>query len=71
MHTKIPFYLSSLKQFFKQHVLYLALETVDNNKNKKSIKFQGDVLNFNVIIKVFVFITNHHLKNVKFSNLYY
>ena len=26
--------------------LYFALLTVENNKNKKSVKFQGDILNF-------------------------
>ena len=33
------------------------------NKNKKSAKFQGDVLNFCDFIQVFVFTTNHHLNN--------
>ena len=32
-----------------------------NNKNKKSVKFQGDMLNFCDFIQVFVFTTNHHL----------
>ena len=41
--------------------LYFALLTVENNKNKKSAKFQGDVLNFYDFIQVFVFTTNHHL----------
>ena len=31
------------------------------NKNKKSVKFQGDMLNFYDFIQVFVFTTNHHL----------
>ena len=35
---------------------------MENNKNKKSVKFQGDMLNFYDFIQVFVFITNHHLK---------
>ena len=35
---------------------------MENNKNKKSVKFQGDVLNFCDFIKVFVFTRNHHLK---------
>ena len=35
---------------------------MENNKNKKSVKFQGDVLNFCDFIHVFVFTTNHHLK---------
>ena len=41
--------------------LYFALLTVENNKNKKSIKFQGDRLNFYDFIQVCVFTTNHHL----------
>ena len=36
-----------------------------NNKNKKSVKFQGDMLNFYDFIQVFVFTTNHHL-NLKY-----
>ena len=43
--------------------LYFALLTVENNKNKKSVKFQGDMLNFCDFIQVFVFTRNHHLKN--------
>ena len=35
---------------------------MENNKNKKSEKFQGDMLNFYDFIQVFVFTTNHHLK---------
>ena len=42
--------------------LYFALLSVKNNKNKKSVKFQGDMLNFYDFIQVFVFTTNHHLK---------
>ena len=42
--------------------LYFALQTVENNKNKKSVKFQGDMLNFCDFIQVFVFTGNHHLK---------
>ena len=38
---------------------------MENNKNKKSVKFQGDMLNFYDFIQVFVFTTNHHLKCVK------
>ena len=34
---------------------------MENNKNKKSVKFQGDVLNFCDFIQVFVFTRNHHL----------
>ena len=41
---------------------YFALYTVENNKNKKSVKFQGDMLNFCDFIQVFVFTRNHHLK---------
>ena len=37
---------------------------MENNKNKKSVKFQGDMLNFCDFIQVFVFTTNHHLKVV-------
>ena len=42
---------------------YFALYTVENNKNKKSVKFQGDMLNFYDFIQVFVFTRNHHLKS--------
>ena len=42
--------------------LYFALLTFENNKNKKSVKFQGDMLNFCDFIQVFVFTRNHHLK---------
>ena len=38
---------------------------MENNKNKKSVKFQGDMLNFYDFIQVFVFTTNHHLKQRK------
>ena len=39
---------------------------MENNKNKKAVKFQGDILNFYDFIQVFVFTTNHHLnKNAK------
>ena len=34
---------------------------MENNKNRKSVKFQGDMLNFCDFIQVFVFTTNHHL----------
>ena len=34
---------------------------MESNKNKKSVKFQGDMLNFYDFIQVFVFTTNHHL----------
>ena len=36
---------------------------MENNKNKKSVKFQGDVLNFCDFIQVFVFTRNHHLNH--------
>ena len=35
---------------------------MENNKNKKSVKFQGDMLNFCDFIQVFIFTKNHHLK---------
>ena len=35
---------------------------MENNTNKKFVKFKGDVLNFYDFIQVFVFTTNHHLK---------
>ena len=35
---------------------------MENNKNKKSVKFQGDMFNFCDFIQVFVFTRNHHLK---------
>ena len=38
---------------------------MENNKNKKSVKFQGDMLNFCDFIQVFVFTRNHHLKALK------
>ena len=38
------------------------------NKNKKFVKFQGDMLNSSDFIQVYVFTTNHHL-NV-FPNLF-
>ena len=37
---------------------------MENNKIKKSVKFQGDTLNFYGFIQVFVFTTNHHLKSL-------
>ena len=37
---------------------------MENNKNKKSVKFQGDMLNFYDFIQVFVFTRNHHLKQI-------
>ena len=38
---------------------------MENNQKKKSVKFQGDMLNFYDFIPVFVFTTNHHLKVVR------
>ena len=35
---------------------------MENNKNKKSVKFQGDMLKFCDFIQVFVYTRNHHLK---------
>ena len=37
---------------------------MEKNKNKKSVKFQGDMLNFYGFIHVFIFTTNHHLKDI-------
>ena len=37
---------------------------MENKKNKKSVKFQGDTLNFYDFIQVFVFTTNHHLNGI-------
>ena len=34
---------------------------MENNKNKKSVKFQEGMFNFCDIIQVFVFTRNHHL----------
>ena len=41
---------------------------MENNKNKRSVKFQGDMLNFCDFIQVFVFTPNHHLnRNAYFT----
>ena len=56
-----PFNLSVLNTCLNSMSLYFALKTVENNKNKKSVKFQGDMLNFYDFIQVYVFTTNHHL----------
>ena len=37
---------------------------MENNKNKKSVKFQGDMLIFCDFIQVFVFTGNHHLNEI-------
>ena len=42
---------------------------MENNKNKKSVKFQGDMLNLCDFIQVFVFTTNYHLKRCVPSGL--
>ena len=41
---------------------------MENNKNKKSVKFQGDMLNFCDFIQVFVFTPNHHLNSGDFCS---
>ena len=48
--------------FLNSKSVYFALQTVENNKSKKSVKFQGDMLIFCDFIQVYVFTTNHHLK---------
>ena len=50
---------------------YFALYTVENNKNKKSVKFQGDMLKFCDFIQVFVFTRNHHLNWKRSTNMGY
>ena len=42
---------------------------MENNKNKKSVKFQGDMLNFCDFIQVFVFTRNHHLNVRAYENI--
>ena len=45
---------------------------MENNKNKKSVKFQGDMLNYCDFIQVFVFTSYHHLNvSLKFQTLIY
>ena len=44
---------------------------MENNKNKKSVKFQGDMLNFCDFIQVFVFTRNHHLNLNKIKLLFF
>ena len=41
---------------------------MENNKNKKSVKFQGDMLNFCDFIQVYVFTRNHHLKDERYKD---
>ena len=43
---KFPLICLYLNPFLNSMSLYFALLTVENNKNKKSVKFQGDILNF-------------------------
>ena len=43
---------------------------MENNKNKKSVKFQGDMLNFCDFIQVFVFTRNHHLNQTHQTGLW-
>ena len=42
---------------------------MENNKNKKSVKFKGDMLNFCDFIQVFVFTRNHHLKIDQYAQM--
>ena len=42
---------------------------MENNKNKRSVKFQGDMSNFCDFIQVFVFARNHHLKAIVIPNI--
>ena len=44
--TKLPFDLTVLKHILNSMSLYFALLTAENNKTKKSIKFQRVMLNF-------------------------
>ena len=41
-----PLIFPYLNTFFNSMFLYNASYTVENNKNQKTVKFQGDVLNF-------------------------
>ena len=59
---KFPLIFLFLNTFLNSMSLYFALKTVENNKNKKPVKFQGDMLNHCDFIQVYVFTTNHHLK---------
>ena len=43
---------------------------MENNKNKKSVKFQGVMLNFYDFIQVFVFTTNHHLNEARVVEIF-
>ena len=64
---KFPLIFPYKNTFLNSMSLYFALLTVENNKNKKPVKFQGDMLNFCDLIQVFVFTTNHHLKCVLYK----
>ena len=44
---------------------------MENTKNKKSVKFQGDMLNFCDFIQVFVFTRNHHLNIFTINHIAY
>ena len=46
-----------------------SVKTVENNKNKKSVKFHGVMLIFCDFVQVYVFTTNHHLKRFVFLQL--
>ena len=59
---KLPLIFPYYNTFLNNISLYFALFTVENNKNNKSVKFQGDMLNFCDFIQVYVCTTNHHLK---------
>ena len=53
--------------------LYIVLLTVENNKNKKSLKFQGDTLNLNDLFRFLYLphITTLRSYIVKFENPFY
>ena len=50
---KFPLIFPYLNTSLNSMSLYFALLTVENNKNKKTDKFQGDMLNFCNFIQVF------------------
>ena len=47
--------------------LCFAILTLENNKSKKSVKFQRDVLIFCYFFHVFVISTNHHFNPIFLS----
>ena len=52
MH-KILVDLSVLKHLYKQHVpLFCIAKTVENNKNKKPVNFQGEMSFFIILFRV-------------------